>query len=579
MLVIPVPTPPVPVTPVPTPPVSVTPVPTPPVSVTPVPTPPVSVTPVPTPPVSVTPVPTPPVPVTPAPAPPVPVTPVPTPPVPVTPAPSTVTLTGRATYDSIPNLNGPLVYAGVSARPVRAASVEVLDANGAAVATATTDDNGIYAVTVPANAMLTVRVQALLLRSGAAATWDVSVRDNTKENALYTMESTAFSSGTAAVKQDLHAPSGWDGTGYKSLRVAAPFAVMDTVYTAMQKVQSVAPETRFPALKVFWSPNNLPSVGNRVVGQIVSSHFTSAPGGAEIYVLGKEDVDTDEFDAPVIAHEWGHYYETMLSRKDSAGGMHGEPDRLDRRVAFSEGWGNGWSGIALERRNYVDSYGPRQARGGDMNLSQGLADNPGWYREVSIQSIFWNLNAQVGFKPIHDALTSASFKSGAALTSIHSFAAALNTVSPGSMFALAGLLRGQRISDAANDPFGLLERNDSGAPAVPNVLPMHTEAQVGVPVAACVSNVAGGPNKVGNFSYFHFTAPASRDYVWQLMPSTEGSNLDISFYRAGVISRFRRGDSALRVALDANADYIAAVHDLNGTSACFNLTIQQGQQP
>lgn len=460
---------------------------------------------------------------------------------------------------------------------MRAASVEVLDANGAAVATATTDDNGIYMATVPAGATLTVRVQALLLRSAVAAAataWDVSIRDNTKENALYTMESPAFSSGTAAVRQDLHAASGWDGTSYKSLRVAAPFAVMDAVYTAMQKVQSAAPETRFPVLKVFWSPNNGPASGDPLLGQIGSTRFRRVLGGGEIYVLGKEDVDTDEFDSSVIAHEWGHYYQAVFSRDDSSGGTHGEPDRLDRRIAFSEGWGNGWSGIALERRNYVDSGGPGQAAGSDINLSQGPADNPGWYREVSIQSILWNLNAQVGFQPIHDALTSAQFKSGAALTSIHSFAAAFNAVAPGSMAALAGLLRGQRISDAANDPFGLLEANDGGAPAVPNALPMHSEAQVGVPSAACVSNVAGSHNKVGNFSYFRFTAPAARDYVWQLTASTEGANLDISFYRGRSVSVFVLGGVTRFVTLDANADYIAAVRDLNGTSACFNLTIQ-----
>lgn len=489
------------------------------------------------------------------------------------PAATTVTLTGRATYDSVPNRSGPLVYADVAANPVRAASVEVLDANGAPVATATTDDNGIYTVPVPASAMLTVRVQALLLRNGAAA-WNVSVRDNTKENALYTMDSLPFSSGTAAVRQDLHAASGWDGTGYKSLRVAAPFAVMDTVYTAMQKVQSAAPGTRFPALKVFWSPNNLPASGNKLVGQIGSSRFTNAPAGAEIYVLGKEDVDTDEFDASVIAHEWGHYYQAVFSRDDSTGGSHGTQDRLDRRIAFSEGWGTGWSGIALERRNYVDSSGLRQADGANIAISRGPADNPGWFREFSIQSILWNLNEQVGFKPIHDALTSAQFRSGAPLTSIHSFAAAFNAVAPESMAALAGLLRGQRISDAPNDPFGLLEANDSGAPAVPNALPMHTEAQVGVPTAACVSNVAGGPNKVGNFSYFHFTAPASRDYLWELVPTTADANLDISFYRGGAIPRLFRGAAVPFVRLTANTDYIAAINDRNGTSACFNLTIR-----
>ena len=79
-------------------------------------------------------------------------------------------------------------------------------------------------------------------------------------------------------------------------------------------------------------------------------------------MLGKENVDTDEYDASVIAHEWGHYYQSAFSRDDSPGGAHSGGDRLDRRVAFSEGWGNAWSGIALARSNYTDSSGDRAER-------------------------------------------------------------------------------------------------------------------------------------------------------------------------------------------------------------------------
>jgi hypothetical protein len=132
---------------------------------------------------------------------------------------------------------------------------------------------------------------------------------------------------------------------------------MDTVYTAMQKVLSVAPATAFPPLKVFWSVNNTKFSGDIAQGQIGTTFFLARDSGAEIYVLGKADLDTDEFDAPVIAHEWGHYYQASFSRDDSTGGAHSTSDLVDRRLAFSEGWGNAWSGIALGRSNYVDSGG------------------------------------------------------------------------------------------------------------------------------------------------------------------------------------------------------------------------------
>lgn len=516
------------------------------------------------------------------------------PPVATTPPITKVTLTGKVTYDSVPNTNGPLDYAGMVAKPVRAASLDVVDDKGASLARATTGEDGTYTVVVPAGTMLKVRVEARLFRSGRAPSWDVTVRDNTRENALHTLDSKTFASGTVALKQDLHADSGWDSKAvnpfepgflqlpvplgaYTATRAAAPFAVMDTVYTAMQKVQSAAPATKFPALKVFWSPNNRPAKGVKADGEIEISHFVQTLDGPALYILGKEDVDTDEFDSSVIVHEWGHYYQAVFSRDDSPGGLHAGVDRLDRRVAFSEGWGNGWSGIVLGRSNYADSSTPGQAQGVNLDLSQGPTDDPGWYREFTVQSILWNLNAQVGFKPIHDALTSERFKTRAALTSIHSFVDAFNAVAPASMQALAALLRPQGISDASDNPFGLLETN-AGTPPVANALPMHIEAQVGVAKATCVSNEAGTRNKLGNFSYFHFTAPQSRNYPLVLLPSTEGTSMDISVFRGGALPQFTMGapgeSSIPNVALTAGADYIAAVRDLNGTPACFSLTIQ-----
>lgn len=504
--------------------------------------------------------------------------PIPVPPETATPAVTEVTLTGKVTYDAVPNKTGPLDYAGTVVKPVRGASVEVVNGEGAAVGTATTGEDGEYTVAVPAGMLLRVRVEARLVHSGASS-WDVSIRDNTKEDALYSMDSVAFPSGNAALKRDLHAASGWDGvSAYKGVRVAAPFAVMDTVYTAMKKVQAAAPTTQFPALRVFWSPDNRPADGSRAKGEISTSHLHKGPGSAGLYILGKEDVDTDEFDEAVIAHEWGHYYEQFLSRSDTPGGSHKEDDRLDRRVAFSEGWGNGWSGIALERSNYTDSSGPRQAQGAILILSQGLTEDPGWYREMSIQSIFWNLNAQVGFKPIHDALTSERFKARAALTSIHSFADAFNAVAPASMPVLAELLRAQKISAAPDDPFGLLETN-AGTPPVANALPMHIETAVGVPTnKTCTSNEAGTRNKLGNISYFHFSVPKSGRYHLVANPTIEGTNLDINVYRGTRIPMFTSGGSKVPfVNLIAGSDYIAAVRELAGaTAACFTFTVQQG---
>ncbi|MET3379331.1 hypothetical protein [Variovorax paradoxus] len=486
---------------------------------------------------------------------------------PVLPA-TPVALSGTATYESVPNPSGRLVYSDISIKPVRGAFVEVLDAtSGSQLATTSTDDNGAYSASVPSNANVVVRVRAQLTRTGALPSWDVTVRDNTQSNAIYSMQSSAFSTGTAALTRDLRAGSGWGGSSYTSQRVSGPFAVMDTVYTAMQKVLSVAPATAFPSLKVFWSVNNTNSGGSIALGQIGTTFFIGRSSGAEIYVLGKEDVDTDEFDAPVIAHEWGHYYQASFSRDDSPGGAHSTSELIDRRLAFSEGWGNGWSGIALGRSNYVDSGGPGQAQGGSLDLTQGPATNRGWFRESSIQSIFWNLNQQVGFKPIHDTMTGALFRSGAPVTSIHPFAVAFNATAQGSASTLAALLTGQSIT--VNDAYGAGEGNDGG---VSIALPMYKQAVVGTATSACVTNAADPQrdgNKLGSFAYLRFTAPTNRGYQFTISPPG-GANPNYAIYRGGVVSR-----NTSSVNLSAG-DYVLVVNDLNNsaTSTCFGVIIQ-----
>ena len=482
---------------------------------------------------------------------------------------SAVTLTGTATYESVPNTTGPLAYSASVNKPVRGAIVEVLNGSSTVLATTTTDAGGAYSVSVPANTSILVRVKAQSQQGGSGAGWDVSVRDNTQSEAIYAMESPTFSTGVAPVTRDLRAPSGWDGASYASRRVAGPFALLDTVYETQQKVLSVASSTVFPPLRVFWSVNNVPAVGNAALGQIRTTSFVGGSSGRAIYVLGKENVDTDEYDTSVIAHEWGHYYQSAFSRDDSPGGSHSPADLLDRRVAFSEGWGNAWSGIALARSNYTDSVGPAQSQGSNANLTIGPASNPGWFRETSIQSILWNLNSQAGFKPIHDTLISAAFKGGLAVTSVHPFTAAFNAAAPASASALTGLLAAQNISANPNDPFGNSETNNGG---VAVALPMYRPATVGGITSACVEAAAG--NKLGNFVYLRFTATAARNYT---ITVEGGATTDPDFvvYRGGEIARANAvaTTEVATVGLQV-AEYVLAIKDFNNTSACFNVSIQ-----
>jgi hypothetical protein len=480
---------------------------------------------------------------------------------------SSVVLSGTATYDSVPNPNGALVYADTTEKPVRGAVVEVLDASANVLTSTTTNDSGAYSVPVPANAAISVSVRSQLLRTGPGTSWNVSVRDNTQGNQMWSMSSPVFLAGAGTVR-NLHATTGWGGSSYTGARTAAPFAILDTIYTAMQKVGSVAPNTVFPTLSVFWSTANAPASGNMALGQIGSTAFYNTSSGAQIYVLGKEDVDTDEFDASVIAHEWGHYYQSSFSRDDSPGGSHDFSDRVDRRLAFSEGWGNGWSGIALQRSNYTDSLDAGQADGTNLDLSKGPTSNPGWYRELSIGTIFWNLNQQVGFKPINDAMVGSSFRGTDAVTSIHSFASAFSAVAPSSMSVLTSLLTAQNITATPGDPFGLGETNAGGTPTVPGTLPLYGAATVGTATQACVSNIAGTFNKLGNFAYFRFVAPAGRDYNVALQGTAPANPAFEVYGGGGKVTR-----SGTKVTL-LPGEYVLAATDLNSQNTCFTVTIQ-----
>src|SRR5690606_26346255 len=169
----------------------------------------------------------------------------------------------------------------------------------------------------------------------------------------------SFNTGSADSVRDLHAPSGWGGSSYTGPRAAAPFAILDVIYDAVQLVLAAAPEVEFPPLAIHWSPANVPSFGSDGApdidsGQIGSSFFVPSLG---IYLLGAENQDTDEYDRHVIAHEWGHYFEHSFSRSDSIGGPHTRGDHLDMRVAFGEGFGNALAAMITGDSIYRDVVG------------------------------------------------------------------------------------------------------------------------------------------------------------------------------------------------------------------------------
>ena len=302
-------------------------------------------------------------------------------------------------------------------------------------ASTTTDSDGNYAFAPPANTNVFVRARAQARRT-TAPTLDIRVLNNTGGNALYVLDGSVFNTGVGAgtLTRNLSAGSGWGGTGYVEVRAAAPFAILDTLYAAAEFVHDNGASVNLPPLDAFWSPLNNPNDGNVASGNIISTLYRTAPVAPGdppqgIYVLGLENVDTDEYDAHVLAHEFQHYLEDNLGRTDTTGGEHATNERLDMRLAFSEGFANAFSGMVLNNPVYRDTQGPQQGQSFFFNMESNFASPAGWFNEGSIHSIAWDLfdsaadapdAVQVGFRPMYEAFV-GPLRTGAPLTSIYPF--------------------------------------------------------------------------------------------------------------------------------------------------------------
>ncbi|MBL8287062.1 MAG: hypothetical protein JNL85_03680 [Rubrivivax sp.] len=521
---------------------------------------------------------------------------------PVTPPPTgPVTLSGVADFESVPSdtgSNGRLLYASTTNRPIRGATVQVLAAsNNAVLASGTTSATGTYSLTIPSAQSVYVRVRAEMLKtSGAGGTWNFTVRDNTAGDAVYVLDTAAFTPAAAATTRNVHAPSGWGGSSYTGTRVAGPFSVLDVTYDAVQKILSASANQAFPALQLMWSVNNRPASGNLATGLIGTSFYTQGGSGHRIYILGAADTDTDEYDRPVVAHEFGHYMQSAFSRDDSIGGSHSGGDKLDMRVAFSEGWGNAWSGMALATQYYTDSGGAGQQSGFRVDLAAAPAvGDRGWYSERTVQYLMysWNANGAIGFTPIFTVLAAmpTTLPADGALSAIHSFAFRLKQAVPGQAAAIDTQLAG--VSITAASPVGAGESNSGGIPEALPVYRTHTAA-FGAAQNYCLTDAAGQgdfePNKLGAHIFIRFTLATAGTRSISVAQTTGGvtSDPDFRLYRSDGTEADFETDAATNentgpIALGAGT-HVIALEDYTltrGTNAatnngtrCFNVTIQ-----
>ena len=500
-----------------------------------------------------------------------------------------VTISGKATFDLVPfSTSGTgLDYAATnSLEPIKEAVVELVC--GAVIATTNTDPDGNYSLTAPSGSTdLFVRVKAQMKKTGIPS-WDFTVVDNTRSKALYAMDSSLFDA-NSDLNLNLHADSGWGTTSYTGTRVAGPFAILDSVYHAYNKVLTADSAAVFPPLKLNWSVNNVLSEKFiPTIGQIKTSLFD----GTEIYILGKENSDTDEYDDHVIIHEWGHYFEEFFSRSDSIGGPHGTGDVLDIRVAFSEGWGNAWSGIVTNNPLYKDSFGPQQNIILRVDVDDNNCTNPGWFSECSVQAIIYDLydaynsldtndNVELGFAPIYDVLTTEQ-RNTPALTSIFSFISALNihTDASSSVSDIEGLVTDQGINAVNINIYGDNEVNEPPNP-YPAVLPVYSDIVVNAPViTVCGTTAMQTYNGLGTRKFLRFSlvSPSGIEVKAIRNPLNGTGDPDIYLFKIGQIDSAESWIAdveALNTSLDSG-DYIIELYDWNvpaDSTSCYDIYV------
>ncbi len=253
-----------------------------------------------------------------------------------------VSVSGRVQYARRPLTTRGLGPAAL--QPLGGVTVQLLDAGGTARASTTTDPMGNYTLRAELAMGSMVSIRARPARSDASYQFSV-------ENfggAVYGTATPAFAA-EAMVTRDLD---------IQEANNAGAYAIFDTIRNGLDYVRRTLPRAA-PLLRVRWERGRTPPGG--------TSYFVR--GQNAIYLLGGPS-DSDEFDLPVIFHEFGHFVEQNYSRTSSPGGAHdGSP--TDPRLAWGEGWGTWFGCVANNDSQYLDAL-----ISGGLRVQHDLANLP-----------------------------------------------------------------------------------------------------------------------------------------------------------------------------------------------------------
>lgn len=462
----------------------------------------------------------------------------------------TATFSGTVTYTDYPVTGSGVDYDSEQSKPVRGAIIQLLNASGAELASGNTGSDGSYSLSgnVDGTARLLVRAEL-----GLPSSVNTRVVDNTSNNALYTLVADVAVNSNA-MTQNLNAGSGWGGSSYTGTRSAGPFSILDVIYQAQQLMLSVDSSVDFPLLTVNWSTLNSSANGNISEGDIGTSFYLNN----NLYILGRANSDTDEYDKAVIAHEWVHYFEDNLSRSDSVGGNHGQGDILHPSVAWSEGFATALASMILDNPLYIDTFGLGQNIGDITNVEQDSDSdsatfsggaNPlldGYYSETSVMELLYDLfddgssdddPLALGFAPIYQVLTD-ELKTTKSFISLFPFLHFIKLESPANSALIDTLFSNENIDVVNANEFD--DPTDAALPPIYTEVAAETTATLDSNSALLqTSNVYGSVsssnegNKLLNQRFFKATAAGAACYRITARPVAPTAGADLSLIFVG----------------------------------------------
>ncbi len=257
--------------------------------------------------------------------------------------------------------------------PIKYAEIRITDSNSNVVQCGITNSSGqikaidgVSILKLPNNAgQFTIQVMSrsnktfFFASKGVSIPIDISIKEDIYSNTIYDVATTVTSNGSSGTSITAIALVAQGDEALSSSIEGGAFNIYNNWITTAEYIgnntSSATVSCLSSPLDIYWKAGFNPyqyvyPSANPATLQTVSFYLR---GYNELYINGGRvgDVttqDTDHFDDAVILHEIGHHIESVCGTADSPAGPHSAQDRIDPRLAWSEGFGNFFGGHVIQ---------------------------------------------------------------------------------------------------------------------------------------------------------------------------------------------------------------------------------------